>query len=157
VGSIVASFLCTLDDENLRSMFKITEWNFDFFENSTSVRKKLLRLLRKGVLMDSKKLELWLRKSFGELTFKEAFEKTRKILNITVSSTEQFEVPRVLNYLTAPNVLIWSAICASCALPYLFNPVELMVKDKKGMVSPYHPPGQKWRLEKSSFFMFLRI
>lgn len=35
----------------------------------------------------------------------EAFAKTKRILNISVSSTRKFEVPQLLNYLTAPNVV----------------------------------------------------
>ena len=46
----------------------------------------------------------------GDITFHEAFNKTRRILNITVSSSTNFEMPRLLNYLTAPNVVIWSAV-----------------------------------------------
>ena len=77
--------------------------------------------------MDSKKLQAWLRKNFGDTTFKEAYLKTGRVLNIAVSSTENYEIPRLLNYLTAPNVLIWSAVTASCALPFVFQPVELLV------------------------------
>ncbi|RUS34040.1 hypothetical protein BC938DRAFT_482710 [Jimgerdemannia flammicorona] len=35
----------------------------------------------------------------------EAYAKTKRILNISVSSTRKFEVPQLLNYLTAPNVV----------------------------------------------------
>jgi TAG lipase/steryl ester hydrolase/phospholipase A2/LPA acyltransferase len=77
--------------------------------------------------MDSTKLQHWLRNNFGDTTFKEAYQKTGRVLNIAVSSTENYEIPRLLNYLTAPNVLIWSAVIASCALPFVFQPVELLV------------------------------
>jgi TAG lipase/steryl ester hydrolase/phospholipase A2/LPA acyltransferase len=40
--------------------------------------------------------------------------------------------------------LIWSAACASCALPFLFEPVELMAKDRNGAIVPYHPAHIKW-------------
>jgi hypothetical protein len=42
--------------------------------------------------------------------------------------------PRLLNYLTYPNVLIWSAAVASCAIPGVFNPVELFAKDPNGVL-----------------------
>lgn len=144
VGSIAATFLCAITDEEMPTLFEMDRWNLNVFEHSGSFRRKLLRLLTKGVLMDSKKLKAWLRKNFGDMTFKEAFEKTGKILNIAVSSTETFEIPRLLNYLTTPNVLLWSAVCASCALPFVFEPVELMAKDKEGKIVSFHPPGQKW-------------
>lgn len=49
---------------------------------------------------------------------------------------------RLLNYLTAPNVLVWSAALASCAIPGVYAPVELMKKDEKtGKLSPYMEGG----------------
>jgi predicted acylesterase/phospholipase RssA len=106
VGSIAASFLCIHKDEELPALFNMDIWDFDIFESSGDVRRKLVRFLKKGVLMDPKKLEEWLRRNFGDLTFKEAFDRTGKILNIAVSSVTQYEVPRILNYLTSPNVVI---------------------------------------------------
>ena len=38
-----------------------------------------------------------------------------------VSPGNDYEKPRLLNYLTAPNVLVWSAASASCALPGLYE------------------------------------
>ena len=46
--------------------------------------------------------------------------------------------------MTAPNVLVWSASLASCAIPGIFSPVELLAKDKYGNITPYHPEGLKW-------------
>lgn len=94
--------------------------------------------------MDVTKLQECLRDNIGDITFKEAYAKSKRILNITVASTSNFEFPRLLNYLTAPNVLVWSAACASCALKFLYEPVELMAKDKNGKIIPYHPSGLKW-------------
>jgi TAG lipase/steryl ester hydrolase/phospholipase A2/LPA acyltransferase len=37
--------------------------------------------------------------------------------------------------------LIWSAASASCALSFLYEPVELMAKDESGNITPYHPSG----------------
>jgi len=47
------------------------------------------------------------RDNIGNITFKEAYQRTGKIINITVCSMGNHERPRLLNYLTAPNVLIW--------------------------------------------------
>lgn len=44
---------------------------------------------------------------------------------------------KLLNYLTAPNVVIWSAVLASCAIPGMFKQVELMKKDKDGKLEKY--------------------
>ena len=42
--------------------------------------------------------------------------------------------PRLLNYLTAPHVLVWSAAVASSSLPGVFEANRLMVKDADGTV-----------------------
>ena len=49
-----------------------------------------------------------------------------------------------MNYLTAPNVLIWSAVCASCALPHIFGPVDLYAKDENGQTTLYSQGGKKF-------------
>lgn len=55
--------------------------------------------------MDMAYWEKYVRDRLGDITFKEAYEKTGRILNISVASTQRFEVPTLLNYITAPNVV----------------------------------------------------
>lgn len=48
--------------------------------------------------------------------------------------------PLLLNYLTSPDVLLWSAVQASCALPGLMPSVQLMAKNpKSGKEVPFLP------------------
>lgn len=61
-----------------------------------------------------------------------AFDRTGRILNITVSPQSRSDPPRLLNYLTSPHVLIWSAALASASLPGVFEANRLMVKDADG-------------------------
>lgn len=42
------------------------------------------------------------------------------------------EPPKLLNYLTAPHVVIWSAVAASSAFPLLFPATDILAKDVKG-------------------------
>jgi NTE family protein len=88
-------------------------------------------------LMNNHELERFLRQNLGEYTFEEAFKKTRRIINITVSPMARNQESRLLNYLTAPHLLVWSAVLASCAVPGLFPPVTLMTKDRYGVLKPY--------------------
>lgn len=113
--------------------------SFDVFDaiQKGSLQRKLHRLRTKGVLQDISKLESFLRGLIGDFTFKEAYDRTGRILNITVSSLLGFGTPRLLNYLTSPDVLIWSAACASCAFPGLYEPVPLVAKDRFKRVVPY--------------------
>ena len=41
--------------------------------------------------------------------------------------------------MTAPNVLIWSAVSASCAIPNVYAPVQLMCKKENGKIVPLLP------------------
>jgi hypothetical protein len=56
---------------------------------------------------------------------------------------------QLINYLTAPNCVIWSALLASAAVPGMLSPVVLrmsianlkvvlMMKTKTGRVAPYN-------------------
>ncbi|RUS18843.1 acyl transferase/acyl hydrolase/lysophospholipase [Endogone sp. FLAS-F59071] len=109
-----------------------------------NTRRKITRFLKHGYLMDIKVLEECVQANVGDLTFEEAYAKTKRILNISVSSTRKFEVPQLLNYLTAPNVLIRSAACASTASMGLYDTVNLLAKDKNGKIVQWNPTTVKW-------------
>ncbi|KAL0261231.1 triacylglycerol lipase [Diplodia seriata] len=99
--------------------------------------RRLIRLVREGYLLDARALEECVRTNVGDMTFDEAYAKTKRVLNITVSTTSG-GVPNLLNYLTAPNVLIWSAAIASNASSSTAaHPVVLLCKDETGRVVPW--------------------
>ena len=75
----------------------------------------------------------------GDITFKEIHDKFKWNLNITVTDAGNFNESKLLNYLTSPNIVVWSAICASTAIPMFFQPVELLFKTDSGEILPYHP------------------
>jgi NTE family protein len=68
--------------------------------------------------------------------FAESLRHSRRILNITVSPLRKQQVPRLLNYLSAPQALVNSAVLASCAVPVAFQPVQLMAR-RRGKVEPW--------------------
>lgn len=47
--------------------------------------------------------------------------------------------------MTCPNVVIWSAVSASTAIPGFFDSVELMIKTENGEIIPYHPENTNTR------------
>lgn len=107
-------------------------------KQSSWIPVKLSRLIREGVLFDSVHLGTIMRENIGDITFLEAFHKTSRILNITVSSPTVYEIPRLINYLTAPHVVIWSAAEASCAVPGVFGSRKILAKDpKSGALVPW--------------------
>lgn len=67
--------------------------------------RRIRRFIREGYFLDVKVLEECVRANVGDLTFEEAYAKTRRVLNITVATSGRGGVPNLLNYLTAPNVV----------------------------------------------------
>ena len=57
-----------------------------------------------------------------DLTFQEAFAISGRHLNVSVAPAEKHQNGRLLNAITAPNVLIREAVLASCAVPGVFPP-----------------------------------
>ncbi|CAO3671710.1 unnamed protein product [Rhizopus microsporus] len=144
-GSIIASFICIKTEDELPYAFDPDQFKQDYFENSNepeSFFTRLQRLFSQGQFLDVDRLQRILRHYIGELTFQEAFNRTRWILNITVSSSTVYDMPRLLNYLTAPDVLIWSAVAASCAIPVFYGSTQIYAKDKNGKVVPWNPSEQ---------------
>ncbi|TQS34366.1 hypothetical protein Golomagni_05253 [Golovinomyces magnicellulatus] len=82
--------------------------------------------------------------SRGSMTFREAYERTGRILNITCVPADPHSPTVLLNYLTSPDCVIWSAVLASAAVPGILNPVVLMLKNRDGNLDPYSF-GHKWK------------
>jgi hypothetical protein len=70
----------------------------------------------------------------GDMTFEEAYRKTGRVFCITLSSTSKKAPPVLLTYLSAPNVIIASAVVASAAVPGFIPPVTLQYKGPNGDV-----------------------
>jgi predicted acylesterase/phospholipase RssA len=94
--------------------------------------------------LDSAYVETMINSFVEDLTFQEAYELTGKAINISVSPTEQHQSSRLMNAITSPNVLVRSAVYASCAVPGVLPPVTLEAKSMDGMVVPYLP-SRKWQ------------
>ena len=60
-------------------------------------------------------------------------------MNIIVHAKRKHEVPVLLNYLTAPDVVIWSAASASCAVPGIYDSATLLSKDSKENLVSWNP------------------
>jgi len=94
--------------------------------------------LRGEAVLDTNHLKKVIRRSIGDVTFKEIHEHFKWNLNITITDEHKTDEARLLNYLTTPNVVVWSAVLASSAIPGFFEPVELMIKNDQGEILPYH-------------------
>lgn len=68
-------------------------------------QRRVKRWWREGHFLDVGVLEKLLRANVGDMTFEEAYTRTKRVLNITVTTSGGGGVPNLLNYLTAPNVV----------------------------------------------------
>ena len=147
-GALVAALVCSHTDDDLPTIFLKDNINFKAFQKRSEVgrlRRRLLRLWRQGVLMDIRLMEECMRDNIGDITFLEAYHKTGRILNITLrASGIGHGVPLLLNYLNAPNVVIWSAACASCSVVGLYDRVDILTKAPNGTVSKWDSDGVNW-------------
>lgn len=148
-GSIVAAVLCTRTDDEIPNILQEFPFgNLDVFEdgkNPESILHRVARFLKIGAWIDIKHLTGVMRELLGDITFQEAYNRTRRILSICVSSASVYELPRLLNYISAPNVLIWSAVAASCSVPLLFSAASILSKDPKtGLPVPWNPTPTRW-------------
>jgi len=137
-GAIIAGIVCTRSDAQLAGIFVHGGLNLDAFQTVS-----LARAIRGKAVMDGGRLARCLSENLGEETFIEAFERTRRIVGVTVSPAEPHQQGRLLNYLTAPHVMLHSAVLASCAVPGIFPPVMLEARDYASRVTPYMP-SKRW-------------
>ncbi|KAL8934183.1 MAG: hypothetical protein Q9216_006032 [Gyalolechia sp. 2 TL-2023] len=148
-GSIVCAVLCTRTDEEIPEVLaNFGQGDLAVFEeegNGNGLLGKVARFLKFGAMFDISHLTRVMKDLLGDMTFQESYNRTRKILNICVSSASLYELPRLLNYITAPNVLIWSAVAASCSVPLVFSAATILAKDPKtGDAVPWNPSPQRW-------------
>lgn len=148
-GSIVCAVLCTRTDEEIPDVLKTFPYGdlavFEENDKEDGLLERLGRFLTQGAWIDIKHLVRVMKALLGDMTFQEAYNRTRRILNICVSSASIYELPRLLNYITSPNVMIWSAVAASCSVPLLFSAAHLLVKNPvTGEYLPWNPTPQRW-------------
>ena len=99
-GSIVAAMLGTHSDEELREVMAHRESLVGLIKWNSPPRTHLF---------DVEHFNAKLRERIGEMSFQEAFRRSGRAINITVSAYDPLDEGRLLNYRTSPNVVINSA------------------------------------------------
>lgn len=143
-GALVAGLVATRTNDELKELLvpalasKITACSEPF---TTWFR----RWYRTGARFDSvdwaRQCAWW---THGSLTFREAYERTGRILNVSCVPADPHSPTMLCNYLTSPDCVVWSAVLASAAVPGILNPVVLMMKQRDGSLAPYSF-GHKWK------------
>lgn len=132
-GAITAAILGTRTDDELRTTFTPERlyfgdlWQPNRIERLTGLRR----------IYDAAAFDQTFERLIPDLTFREALERTGRHISISVSPCERHQTPRLLNAITSPHVLIRSAVRASCAVPGLFEPVQLLARDPRGSTVPF--------------------
>lgn len=143
-GALVAALLCTRTDEELKKLLvpalahRITACHDDMWT-------WMKRWYKTGARFDSvdwAKRCAWM--THGSMTFKEAYQRSGRILNVSCVPSDPHSPTILANYITAPDCVVWSAVLASAAVPGILNPVVLMKKNRDGTLSPYSF-GHKWK------------
>jgi len=138
-GSFVAAILGTHTDDELHALFDgrplVTALE-ELSETSAAEARGSRRLAVEDV-QDA------IARMVPDLTFAEAFERTGRKINITVSPAEVHQASRLMNAVTSPTVCIRETVLASCAIPGVFPAVTLAAKNRFGERQPYIPL-RKW-------------
>ena len=132
-GSIITAMIGTRDDEELKTLLNAKSIH-RYFKNWGQWKG-----FGASSLLDSTNIENSLIELFDLTTFEQAWAKTGREINITVSPADLHQDARMLNNKTSPNAIITQAVRASCAIPYLFEPIQLKALDASGEVVPYVP------------------
>jgi hypothetical protein len=93
VGALVVALLGIHKDSQLPQLWR-EPVDFAAFDGiascaSSSARRKLVRLLKSGVLMDVTKMVKLCQDNLGDMTFAEAYRRTRRVINITLPHRSQ--------------------------------------------------------------------
>eukprot|EP00216_Chloropicon_sp_CCMP2111_P000551 CAMPEP_0198234390 /NCGR_PEP_ID=MMETSP1446-20131203/423_1 /TAXON_ID=1461542 ORGANISM="Unidentified sp, Strain CCMP2111" /NCGR_SAMPLE_ID=MMETSP1446 /ASSEMBLY_ACC=CAM_ASM_001112 /LENGTH=673 /DNA_ID=CAMNT_0043915167 /DNA_START=166 /DNA_END=2187 /DNA_ORIENTATION=+ len=151
VGSLICAMVCTRSDAELEDLMEnFVTIDLTFF-SCTSMAQILRHFIAKGAFHDILFYSSRLRVFLGDCTFQEAYDKSGRVLNVCVTAANTNEPPKLLNYLTAPNVVVWSAVAASSAFPFIFKPIDLLAKNRKGEFVKYvnidrsHCTNRRWR------------
>ena len=143
-GALVAALVATRTNDELRRLL-VPGLADHISACSEPASVWLWRWWRTGARFDSvdwaRQCSWWAR---GSTTFREAFERTGRILNVTCVPADPHSPTILCNYLTSPDCVIWSAVLASAAVPGILNPVVLMMKTPSGALVPYSF-GHKWK------------
>ncbi|PVH95887.1 patatin-domain-containing protein [Periconia macrospinosa] len=143
-GALVAALLGTRTDEELKKLLVPALANrITACHDSTWTWFKRWR--QTGARFDSvdwAQRASWFTR--GSMTFREAYQRTGRILNVSCVPSDPHSPTILANYITSPDCVIWSAVLASAAVPGILNPVVMMKKNKDGTLSPYSF-GHKWK------------
>ena len=103
---------------------------FEKLPHESGFWNKINRLMLTGYLLNNKAFKQFIQDNTFNLTFLEAYKKTGIKINVTITGTVH-QKTKLCNLNTTPHVYLWSAALASCSLPFVYTPTELVYKHKE--------------------------
>ena len=138
-GAFVAAIVGTRNDAEYLALFED-----NFLARSLTANRGNIKIgFGKTNSIDMRAIKREMDRMIPDMTFLEAYEKSGRSINITISPSESRQTSRLLNHIASPNVTIRSAVLASSALPGIFPPVQLQARNVHGNVQPYLP-SRRW-------------
>lgn len=133
-GAYIAGLMGTRNDAELAELFA---------DGAPQLASEARDALQAAEQLDSQSLRALVTKLVPDMTFAEAARHSKHEINIVVAAQKGVYGGLVLSARTTPDVLVRDGIMASCAVPFLFDPVQLRARDSHGEVRPYRP-GHRW-------------
>ncbi len=133
-GAIVAAQLGTLTDAELKSGYFLKK------RYQEPLQTRILDILRGRIDDPAAKAA---RERFldeivpRDLTFQQAYEKTGRYINISISPAERHQSSRLMNAISSPHVYVRSALSASIGIPGLMPAERLYARGIDGKPRPY--------------------
>jgi NTE family protein len=138
-GAFVAAIVGTRNDAEYLELFEN-----NYLARALTANKGNIKIgFGKTNKIDMRTVKREMARTIPNMTFLEAYEKTGRSINITISPAESRQTSRLLNHIASPNVTIRSAVLASSALPGVFPPVQLQARNVHGDIQPYLP-SRRW-------------
>jgi len=138
-GAFVAAIVGSRSDQEYLELFES-----DFLAKELTANKGNVKIsFSKNSNVDMRVIKREMARLIPDMTFLEAYEKTGRSINITISPAEARQNSRLLNHIAAPNVTLRSAVLASSALPGVFPSVQLQARNVEGDIQPYLP-SRRW-------------
>jgi NTE family protein len=138
-GAYVAAIVGTRSDSEFLALFDDNYLARTLTENRGNIKVAF----GMGKQIDMRPIKRAMYKLIPNMTFREAYEKTGRSINISISPAESRQSSRLLNHIASPNVTLRSAVMASTALPGIFQPVQLEARNVHGDIKPYLP-SRRW-------------
>ena len=133
IGAIVAGVVGVHTDDELPELLTLQGRDMNAWK-----WKGITSMLRGYGLMDQDELSRVLKLHIGDYAFEEAYRRTGRSINISVSPVQHNQKARLLSGYSSPYLMIRSAALASAAVPGIFPPVTLLKKRSERADSALH-------------------